>query len=202
MSAAKKAEPKPDRWEESAKRQNERLAARDPLFAHAGLVPQTTAEEQRRKVEGNWARFEAEKAASDAAGHAEGERRRAWVAARIHPDELAELDRRRSWCPPDGAYSADFWGGEIKKRDDAAWLALQTPEHRESILMLRRIEAEIAERNAAPKPEQVALPAPPRERIAAPTRIRIGDDHEVEAEREHAAEEEAAPLPAAIVPGK
>lgn len=38
------------RWEKAAYRENMRRVARDPLFAHAGLVPRTTAEEQQARV--------------------------------------------------------------------------------------------------------------------------------------------------------
>ena len=30
--------------------------------------------------------------------------------------ELAELDRRRAWCPPEACYTADFWQEECRRR--------------------------------------------------------------------------------------
>lgn len=180
---------KPDRWEKSAERQNERLAAKSPLLAHAGLVPVATAEGQRRKVDAAQDDFERRSAILAAKHTAVGEAYRAWVADRVTAEELTELDRRRAWCPKSAEYSADFWGGHVKKRDPVAWRAMQDPAWRATMDAVAALEA--ARPAPAPPVEQLALP--PALRVPeVPTGLRIGpvearveaadaeEEHEVE----------------------
>lgn len=151
------------RWEASAARQNERLAAKAPLFAHAGLVPTATAEEQRRKVEAAQADQEKRRAELAAKHTAVGEAYRAWVAERVTAEELVELERRRAWCPPTPEYDADFWSGKLRKLDPVRWRAMQDPAWIATMDAVAALEA------ARP------VPAPPVEQLALPTGLRVHD---------------------------
>ncbi len=102
-----------DRWQESADRRNERSAARAPLFAHAGLIPTVTAEEQRRHVEAMVDAQDVGRAALHARHLARAERWRGEVAARVTAEAFAVMETRRAACPKSPEYSADFWRGEL-----------------------------------------------------------------------------------------
>lgn len=157
---------RPDRWEKAAERETERRR-RDagPLFAP--LVKPADPAEVKARTERIVAAHAA--AIADPERHARLEAKgavdRATVAAHVSPEELAELDRRRAWCPPDAAYTADFWQEECRRRGlpwvgqaehEAFWAPINAAveEHR------RREEAKRAAAG-----EQLDLPT--RQRIAA-----------------------------------
>ena len=105
-----------DRWEKAADREvDRRKKAAGPLFAP--LVERPDPEALQARVE---ARIAAQAAAIndpvDAARlEAQGAVDRATVAAHVSVEELAELDRRRSWCPKAACYTADFWQGKCRE---------------------------------------------------------------------------------------
>lgn len=164
-----------DRWENAADRD---LARRQrdagPLFAP--LVERRDPEDVRARAEASVAKHQAALADPERAAQleAQGATDRATVAAHVSADELAELDRRRAWCPKDAAYTADFWQEECRKRGlpwvrqaehEAFWapISAAVEEH-------RRREAA----RAAAAGEQLDLPsgvriALPRARIEAMT---------------------------------
>lgn len=154
-----------DRWEKAADRELVRRQ-RDagPLFAPL---------EERRDPEAVRARAEAMIAAQAAALldperaarlEAKGATDRATVAARVSAEELAELDRRRAWCPADAVFTADFWQG-VCRRMGLPWVG--QAEH----------EAFWAPINAAVEEHQrrkEANRAAAGEQLALPTGVRIG----------------------------
>lgn len=189
---------KPDRWEKAADRD---LARRQrdagPLFAHL---------EQRRDPAEVQTRAERIVAAhmvqlADPERHAsleaQGAVDRATVAAHVTPEELAELDRRRAWCPKDAVYTADFWQGQCRKRG-LPWVG--RAEHE---AFWAPINAAVEEHNRREEAKRAAageqLDLPTRQRIAA-VRARFPElmtDEEQEA-FEEAAEAE---LASAAMPG-
>jgi len=182
-----------DRWQKSAERQNARLTARAPLLAHAGLVPVATAEGQQAKVEHAIGDFERRSAALAAEHEAQGALFKERVAALVTAKELAELERRRAWCPKSPAYSADFWGGKLKKLDPVRWRAMQDPAW---IATWDAVYAAEAARLApAPLVEQLDLPsgmrvAPQPVRVATQLRIGGADHADEETEAVETAAEE------------
>lgn len=103
------------RWKKAADRENARRDARAPLFAHAGLVPHTTADAQEAKV----ARVQGEMAERFAA-HDEASRRRIDVMrqdlrALVGDGALAAFDVRRKWWPKSPEYELDGLTEEIAK---------------------------------------------------------------------------------------
>lgn len=154
-----------DRWQKAADRD---LARRQrdagPLFAP--LVERRDPDDVRARVE---AKIAAQMAAlTDPVRAAQLEAKaqvdRATVAAHVSAEELAELDRRRAWCPADAVYGADFWGGACRRlglpwvgqaEHEAFWApvkaALAEQERRER-------EAPIAEQLALPTGARIALP--------------------------------------------
>ena len=92
-----------DRWEKSAASENARRDARAPLFAHAGLVPHTTADEQQAKVERIQREFEERLAA-----HREQDLRKIdlmrqdLLALDGGADALAKIEQQYKgrWAPP------------------------------------------------------------------------------------------------------
>ena len=156
---------RPDRWEKAADRD---LARRQrdagPLFAP--LVERKDPAEVQARAEAIVEKHIA--AIRDpervAVFEARGAIDRATVAARVTAEELVELDRRRAWCPPDAAYTADFWRAECVRRglpwankaeEDAFWAPIYAAEEEH-----RRRERE---REAAAG-----------EQLNLPTGIRIG----------------------------
>ena len=108
---------KPDRWEKAADRD---LARRQrdagPLFAP--LVERKDPAEVQARAEAIVKKHMAALRDPERAAHleAKGQQDRATVAAHVTIEELAELDRRRSWAPADAVYTADFWQCQCRER--------------------------------------------------------------------------------------
>ena len=106
-----------DRWEKAADRD---LARRQrdvgPLFAP--LVERRPSAEVQARAEAIVEKHLAAIRDPDRAARlkAQGQADRATVAAHVSAEELAELDRRRSWCPATAEYTADFWRDQCRKR--------------------------------------------------------------------------------------
>lgn len=103
------------RWEKAAERENARRDAKAPLFAHAGLVPHTTADAVEAKV----ARVQSEMTERFAA-HDEASRRKIDVMredlrALAGDAALAAFDVRRTWWPKSPEYELDGLTEEIVK---------------------------------------------------------------------------------------
>lgn len=108
---------RPDRWEQAADRDlARRQRAAGPLFA--SLVERKAPEAVRTRAEALVAAQAAMIANPErlARFDAQGAVDRATVAAHVSGEELAELDRRRAWCPPEACYTADFWQEECRRR--------------------------------------------------------------------------------------
>lgn len=179
---------RPDRWEKAADRDlARRRRAAGPLFAP--LVERRDPEEVREKTTRSVDAHMQQIADFQAELERRGQESRTTLAAHISPEELAELDRRRTWYPPGGAYTADHYCGECRKRG-LPWPGKE--EHDAFLARLAEVDAIVAAREAA-KGEQLALPTGVRIRMP---RARIEDmsreeQEALDAELEAAAEADA-----------
>jgi len=124
------------RAQRRAARANARQAKRYPLLAHAGLAgtktPAEAAAELRAiavDLQAHWRRFEEQRRQAEAMG----QWLRAFVACRVDAQQLGRLDHRRGSLPDDGAYTADFWGNQLRKVAPAVATACGHPPVRDSL---------------------------------------------------------------------
>jgi hypothetical protein len=102
----------PARAERMAKRRAEFEANKWPLFASAGFLRPTTAAQivagglEKQK---GWDRMQAR--------FVRKSRLMRFLAAKhCTPEQLAQLDKRRTGCPVDPVYSCEFWRARIRER--------------------------------------------------------------------------------------
>lgn len=178
----------PDRWEKAAERDlARRQKAAGPLFAPL-VEPKDPAEIRAR----------AERHASQVNVYLDPEKElrleaqaaidRATVAAVVSPEELAGLDKIRSWCPRAAVYSADHWAGECRKRG-LPWVGQKI--HEELFALVDAAVAKLRAREAARAAaggEQLDLPSGYR---FEQDLQRIDETTSEEEAREEAAETEA-----------
>jgi hypothetical protein len=98
-------------WIRMARRHNESVEARMPLLASAGLVKAVTPDDIQEVYE----RWESKREIFRGRQLVFAERCRRRVARRVSPEELAELDARRSKLPGSSEYAADFWRGVLAR---------------------------------------------------------------------------------------
>jgi hypothetical protein len=201
-----KAPPK-TKWEASAERRNARAVAKAPLFAHAGLVPVVTAEEQQRHVEGMADDFAARTAALHARHRAKAAQWRAEVAGHVTAEAIAALEQRLTAIPKSPEYLADFWRGELlrlfpERRKLSAALRFAGYPHLDAQAMDGVPAAQLATALRAAIPadrpphalelealEALDDAAGPQRIVTAPARI-AGASADIEADREAEAAEE------------
>ena len=104
-----------------AKRKNNDVEDAMPLLTQAGVADQfmTTPETEKewlyRKETNNFWWFERLKRLTKVFA-AWAAHYRHIVAQTVSPDELAALDRTRSWMPRDASYGCDFWHCQVRDR--------------------------------------------------------------------------------------
>lgn len=105
---------KPDTLEDAAKRakrRNKNIAKRAPLFAHAGLIEQVTAEQMIAEEQTFLDDFEQHRALEQ--NRADYLRLR--VAEIVNEATLAMLDRQRKIYPPSPEYALSHWFAQLVK---------------------------------------------------------------------------------------
>lgn len=103
------------RWEKAAERENARRAAKAPLFVYAGLVPRTTAAEQKAKVERVQDGLACRLAAHDEESRRKIDVMRADLRALVGDEAMAALDAKRKIYPKGLEYDLDVLNGELAK---------------------------------------------------------------------------------------
>ena len=117
---------RPDRWIQSAARENERRERSAPLLYHTGVLAKASPEEREARMRAACAADDGEEdRRREEKWDAQADEHRALVRGVVDDDEVAELDARRGKLPLDGVYGASFWHDEARKRGllpDPAWL--------------------------------------------------------------------------------
>lgn len=103
------------RWEKAAERENARRESRAPLFVHAGLVPRTTAAEQKAKVERVQDDLARRLVAHDEQSRRKIDVMRADLRALVGDEAMTALDSRRKIYPKGLEYDLDILNGELAK---------------------------------------------------------------------------------------